>query len=30
VAPGIYLFHVESHVEGHEGKSEVGKFVIIK
>jgi hypothetical protein len=30
VAPGIYLFHVESHVTGHEGESKVGKFVIIK
>lgn len=30
VAPGIYLFHVESHAEGHEGESKVGKFVIIK
>lgn len=30
VAPGIYLFHVESHVPGHEGESKVGTFVIIK
>jgi len=30
VAPGIYLVHVESNVEGHEGESKVGKFVIIK
>ena len=30
VAPGIYLFHVESHVPGHEGESKVGKFVIVK
>jgi hypothetical protein len=30
VAPGIYLFHVESHVQGHEGESKVGKFVIVK
>lgn len=30
VAPGIYLVHVESHVEGHEGESKVAKFVIIK
>jgi hypothetical protein len=30
VAPGIYVFHVESHVEGHKGESKVGKFVIIK
>jgi len=30
VAPGIYLFHVESRVPGHEGESKIGKFVIIK
>lgn len=30
VAPGIYLVHVESHVEGHEGEEKVAKFVIIK
>jgi hypothetical protein len=30
VAPGVYLFHVESHVPGHKGESKVGKFVIIK
>ncbi|MBW8034912.1 MAG: hypothetical protein FVQ79_04550 [Planctomycetes bacterium] len=30
VAPGIYLYHIESHVEGHKGESKVGKFVIIK
>jgi hypothetical protein len=30
VAPGIYIFHVESHVPGHEGESKLGKFVIIK
>lgn len=30
VAPGTYLFHVESHVPGHEGESKIGKFVIIK
>ena len=30
VAPGVYVFHVESHVDGHEGESKVGKFVIIK
>ncbi|MFQ6114792.1 MAG: hypothetical protein ACE5NG_12050, partial [bacterium] len=30
VAPGTYLFHVESHVSGHEGESKIGKFVIIK
>ncbi len=30
VAPGVYIFHVESHVPGHEGETETGKFVIIK
>lgn len=30
VAPGTYLFHVESHVPGHEGEEKIGKFVIIK
>ncbi|MDZ7724243.1 MAG: hypothetical protein U5R06_15915 [candidate division KSB1 bacterium] len=30
VAPGPYLFHVESHVPGHEGEEKIGKFVIIK
>ena len=30
VAPGTYLFHVESHVAGHDGESKIGKFVIIK
>jgi len=30
VAPGIYLYHVESHVDGHTGESKVGTFVIIK
>lgn len=30
VAPGVYLYHVESHVSGHEGESKIGKFVIIK
>ena len=30
VAPGIYLYHVESHVDGHKGESRVGTFVIIK
>ena len=30
VAPGTYLFHVESHVAGHEGEEKIGKFVIIK
>lgn len=30
VAPGTYLFHVESHVKGHEGEQKIGKFLIIK
>lgn len=30
VAPGVYIYHVESHVEGHEGDAHVGKFVIIR
>ena len=30
VAPGTYLYHVESHVSGHKGESKIGKFVIIK
>jgi hypothetical protein len=30
VAPGIYLFRVESHVAGHEGESAIGKFAIMK
>jgi hypothetical protein len=30
VAPGPYLFQVESHVKGHEGETKIGKFVIIK
>ena len=30
VMPGIYIYHVESHVPGHEGESAVGKFAIIK
>jgi len=30
VMPGIYIFHVESHVPGHEGETAVGKFAIIK
>jgi len=30
VAPGIYLAHVESRVEGYKGDSKVAKFVIIK
>ncbi len=30
VQPGIYIFHVESHVAGHEGETSVGKIAIIK
>jgi len=30
VAPGIYIYHIESHVPGHEGESATGKFAIIK
>jgi hypothetical protein len=30
VAPGIYYYHVESHVSGHEGETATGKFAIIK
>ncbi len=30
VMPGVYIYHVESHVNGHDGETSVGKFVIIK
>ncbi len=30
VAPGIYLYRVESHVTGHEGESFIGKLAIVK
>jgi hypothetical protein len=30
VSPGIYVYHVESKVEGHEGETFVGKFAIIR
>jgi len=30
VAPGIYLYRVESLVEGHQGESYIGKFGIVK
>ncbi|KPL06249.1 hypothetical protein AMJ86_09215, partial [bacterium SM23_57] len=30
VTPGVYIYHVESHVTGQEGKSYIGKFAIIK
>jgi hypothetical protein len=30
IMPGVYIYHVESHVPGHEGENSVGKFVIIK
>lgn len=30
VMPGIYIYHVESHVKGYEGETTIGKFAIIK
>lgn len=30
VSPGVYLFRVESLVDGHEGESYIGKFAIVK
>ncbi|MBD3288985.1 hypothetical protein GF337_09295 [candidate division KSB1 bacterium] len=30
VMPGVYIYYIESHVEGHEGESATGKFAIIK
>ncbi len=30
VMPGVYLYHIESHVAGHEGETATGKFAIIK
>ncbi len=30
VMPGVYIYHVENHVEGFKGESTVGKIVIIK
>lgn len=30
VAPGVYLYRVESQVPGHEGESYIGKFAIVK
>jgi hypothetical protein len=30
VMPGIYIYYIESHVEGHRGESATGKFAIIK
>lgn len=30
VAPGVYFYHIESHVKGHEGETATGKFAIIK
>jgi len=30
VQPGIYIYHVESHVPSHEGETSVGKIAIIK
>jgi hypothetical protein len=30
VMPGIYIYHIKSHVAGHEGETASGKFAIIK
>ena len=30
VQPGVYIYHIESHVPGHEGEARTGKFIIIK
>lgn len=30
VQPGVYIYHIESHVPGHQGESSTGKFIIIK
>ena len=30
VQPGVYIYHIESHVQGHEGESSIGKFMIVK
>ena len=30
VMPGVYIYRIESHVEGHEGESTVGKLAIIR
>jgi hypothetical protein len=30
VQPGVYIYHIESHVSGHEGETSIGKFAIIK
>jgi hypothetical protein len=30
VQPGVYIYHIESHVPGHEGETDMGKFIIIK
>jgi len=30
VMPGVYVYHVQSHMGGHEGESIIGKVVIIK
>jgi hypothetical protein len=30
VMPGVYVYHIESHVPGYEGQTTVGKFVIIR
>gem|GEM_PF-668185 len=30
IMPGLYIYHIQSHVAGHEDETAVGKFVIIK
>lgn len=30
VQPGVYIYHIESHVSGHAGETSTGKFIIIK
>lgn len=30
VMPGVYIWHLTSHVEGHKGEERIGKLVIIK
>ncbi len=30
VSPGVYIYHIESRVAGHEGDSKIGKIFIIK
>jgi len=30
VMPGLYIYHVESHVPGHDGETHIGKLMIIR